>query len=106
MGAVLGDNGAVAHTELAPRRPMAGIISVWVLAAVAGVLIGVFVPPAWRGQWLVLAVGASLLVAFGIQLSAGESKGFIGRVALSVFGGALVLGIISLGFGLAAVVPG
>lgn len=78
----------------------------WVTAAVAGTVVGAFVPLEWRAQWLLIALGGCMLLAFAVQLWFGRSQGFIERVAASVLGALLVMGIISLGFGLAAVVPG
>ena len=92
--------------ELVPRRTIGGVISVWVVAAVAGVVIGVFVPAEWRAQWLTIALGASLVMAFVVQLAYGRSQQFVERVAASVLGALVVLGVISAGFGIAAILPG
>jgi hypothetical protein len=96
----------VAVPELAPRRTLGGVIAVWVIAALAGVAIGIFATPEWRGAWLGVALGGCLIVAFAIQLWSGRSQGFTERVAASMLGAAVVTGLISLGFGLAAIVPG
>lgn len=96
----------MATPELAPRRTFGGVIAVWVFAAVLGVAIGVFVPEEWRAAWLTVGLGGCLVLAFAVQLWFGRSQGFTERVAASVLGALLVLGVISLGFGLAAVVPG
>jgi len=95
----------MAGTALAPRRATGGVVSVWVAAAVAGLVIGLFVPAEWRAAWLVVAMGGCLALAFVVQLAYGRSQGYIQRVAISVLGALLVMGIISLGFGLAALVP-
>jgi len=91
--------------ELAPRRTIGGVIAVWIAAALAGIAIGVFAGEDWRGAWLVIALGGSLLASFAIQLWYGRSQQFIERVAASVLGALLVLAIISAGFGLAEIVP-
>ena len=96
----------VVTPELAPRRTVGGVLAVWVIAALIGVSIGLFVPGEWRAAWLAVGLGACLIVSFGIQLSYGRSQGFIERLAASVLGALLVMGVISLGFGLAAIVPG
>ena len=44
----MGKNGTVAVPELAPRRTIGGIIAVWVVAAVIGVLVGLFAGDDWR----------------------------------------------------------
>ena len=92
--------------ELAPRRTLGGVVAVWVLAALIGVAVGVFAVEQWRGAWLAVGLGGCLVVAFAIQLWSGRSQGFTERVAASVLGAALVMGVISLGFGLASIVPG
>jgi len=53
-----------------------------------------------------VGLGGCLVAAFAIQLWSGRSQGFTQRVAASVLGAMVVMGIISLGFGLAALVPG
>ncbi|MFL2001398.1 MULTISPECIES: hypothetical protein [unclassified Microbacterium] len=92
--------------ELAPRRTVGGVIAVWVAAALAGIAIGIFVPADDRAAWLTVGLAASLVLAFTIQLSYGRSQQFVERVAASVLGALVVLGVISAGFGLAAIVPG
>lgn len=96
----------MAAPELVPRRTIGGIIAVWVTAALIGVAIGVFVAPDWRAAWVTVGLGACLLLSFAVQLWYGRSQGFSQRVAASVLGSLLVFGVISLGFGLASVVPG
>jgi hypothetical protein len=92
--------------ELAPRRTIGGVISVWVVAALVGIAIGLFVSAEWRAAWLSVGLGACLVLAFAVQLGYGRSQGFTERVAASSLGALLVMGVISLGFGLAAIVPG
>lgn len=101
----MGENGRMVTPELAPRRTLGGVVAVWVVAAVMGVAIGVFVPAEWRGSWLIVGLGALLVLDFGIQLWFGRSQGFTERVAAGILGALLVLGLISAGFGLAAIVP-
>jgi uncharacterized membrane protein YfcA len=99
------DNGSVAIPELVPRRTIGGLIAVWVAAAVIGIVIGIFVDADSRAEWLAVGLGGCLILAFAIQLWAGRSQGFTQRVAASILGALFVLGIISLGFGLATIVP-
>lgn len=101
----MGDNGQVTTPELAPRRTFGGIVAVWVVAAVIGVAVGLFAGPELRAVWLAVGLAACLVMAFVVQLSYGRSQGFTERVAAASLGALLVLGIISLGFGLAGVVP-
>jgi hypothetical protein len=102
----LRDNEGVTVSELAPRRTFGGVIAVWVIAALIGVSIGLFVPSEWRSAWLTVGLGGCLVLAFAIQLWFGRSQGFTERVAASVLGALLVMGFISLGFGLSSIVPG
>jgi len=92
--------------ELAPRPTIAGTIAVWIVAALAGIGIGIFVPVEWRAAWLAVTLGGCLLLSFAIQLAYGRPQGFTERVAISALGALLVMGVISLGFGLASIVPG
>jgi hypothetical protein len=96
----------MAAPALAPRRATGGIVAVWVTAALAGIAIGLFVPAEWRAAWLVVGLGGCLVLAFAVQLGYGRSQGFIERVAISILGALVVMGVISLGFGLASLVPG
>lgn len=94
------------RTELAPRRTIGGIVAVWIVAAVGGIAIGVLVAEQWRIAWLTVGLGGCLVLAFVIQLAYGRSQHFIERVAVSILGALVVMGLISAGFGLAAMVPG
>ncbi|WP_159501343.1 hypothetical protein [Microbacterium sp. 18062] len=89
-------------SELVPRRPIGGIVAVWVAALLAGVAVAVFVPAEARSTWMVVTLGASLILAFGVQLAYGRAQRFIQRVALSTLGALLVLGVISASLGLGA----
>lgn len=91
--------------ELAPRRTIGGIIAVWVVAALIGIVTGILVGPEWRAVWLTIGLGACIVLSFAVQLWYGRSRGFIERLAASVLGALVVMGVISLGFGLAAAVP-
>ncbi len=92
--------------DLTPRRTFGGIVAVWVLAAAAGVAIGLFAPAGWRAQWISVALGGCIIAAFAVQLWYGRSQAFIQRMALSSLGALVVLGVITAGFALAAVVSG
>jgi CDP-diglyceride synthetase len=100
------ENGGMPVPELAPRRTVGGVIAVWVVAAVAGVAIGVFVPAEWRAAWLIVGLGGCIVLSFFVQLAYGRSQQFVERVAASVLGALVVLGVISAGFGLAGILPG
>jgi|TARA_B100000408_G_scaffold47661_2_gene36647 hypothetical protein len=97
---------AMSTPPLAPRSTFGGVVAVWIVAAIVGIAIGLFVPAEWRAAWMPVGLGGCLILAFAVQLSYGRSYRFIQRVAASVVGALLILGVISLGFGLASVVPG
>jgi hypothetical protein len=99
------NNEAVTTPDLAPRRTFGGVIAVWIVAALIGIGIGLFVPEEWRAAWLTVGLGGCLVLAFAIQLWFGRSQGFTERVAAAVLGALLVMGLISLGFGLSSIVP-
>ena len=103
---IVRQNEPMTTPELAPRSMFGGVIAVWVAGALVAIAIGLFVPEQWRAAWLTVGLGACLLLAFVVQLVAGRSKGFIDRVAASILGALLVMGVISAGFGLAALIPG
>lgn len=94
----------VTTPDLAPPRTIAGVIAVWITAAVAAVLVGILAPIDERAMWMPVALGGCLIVAFGIQLALGRSRGFIERVAVSVLGALFVMGFIGIGFTLSALV--
>lgn len=99
-------NGGVAQPQIAPARTFGPLVVVWAAAALMGILVGVFAAPEARAAWLLVSLGLSVIVSFAVQLRVGRSQGFIRRTAASVLGALLVLGVISCGYALAAVVPG
>lgn len=99
------NNGVMPEPALAPRSPLSGVLIVWAIALAAAVAIGIFVPEIWQVQWLLVAFGGSILLSFAVQLWYGLAKGFIFRLAVSVTGVLLLLGVVSAGFALAALVP-
>jgi hypothetical protein len=84
-----------------PRPAMAGLIVVWSIAAVIAVVVGILAEPDWRAAWMGVGLGLVIPIAFAVQLWSGRSQGFIQRVALSVLGSMLVMGLIGVGLGLA-----
>ncbi|HKT57967.1 MAG TPA: hypothetical protein VJR25_14485 [Microbacterium sp.] len=91
--------------DLAPRGTFGGIIAVWVIAAVIGIAVGMFVPMDWRPEWVGLGMAGCLTLSFAVQLAFGQTERFIQRVAASALGSLVVLGLIAAGFGLAALLP-
>lgn len=99
------NNGGMTEPALAPRNAFVGVVVVWAVAFLTPVAVGIFVPEEWRVPWLPVAFGGMVLLSFAVQLWYGLTDGFIFRVAASVTGALLLMGIISVGFGLAALIP-
>ncbi|WP_448390358.1 hypothetical protein [Microbacterium aurum] len=85
---------------LAPRAGLSGIIAVWVAAAVISVVIGIVAPEDWRAAWMPVGLAGCLILAFAVQLGVGHAEGFLRRVAASVLGALVVMGLFGLGMGL------
>lgn len=100
----MGHNGGMTEPALAPRNALVGVLVVWAVALVASVGVGIFVPEEWRIPWLLVAFGAVVLLSFAVQLWYGRTQGFIFRVGGSAIGALLLMGVISVGFALAALV--
>ncbi|SBS69865.1 hypothetical protein [uncultured Microbacterium sp.] len=92
--------------DLAPRRTFVGVIVAWVFAAVVALAVGLIAPPEWRAAWMAVGLGACVIVSFIVHLWFGRSQGFIERVAASILGSLLVMGLIGVGFGLATLFSG
>ncbi|MBT2476555.1 hypothetical protein J7E68_18720 [Microbacterium sp. ISL-103] len=94
----------MSEPALAPRNAFVGVLVVWGVAFVAAIAVGIFVAEEWRVPWLLVAFGGVVLLSFAVQLWYGRTQGFIFRVAGSAVGALLLMGVISVGFGLAALV--
>lgn len=90
---------------LAPRNAYLGVYVVWALALVTSIVLGIVLPEVDRVPWMLVAFGIVVLVSFAVQLWFGRVEGFIVRVSASVIGALLIMGLISVGFGLAALIP-
>ena len=99
----MGENEDMSEPALAPRNAFTGMIIVWSFALLASVAIGIFVAEPWRMPALLVAFGAVVLLAFAVQLGYGRTHGFIVRVSASIMGALLLMGVISVGLGLAAI---
>lgn len=94
----------MSEPALAPRNAFVGVLAVWAVAFVASIAVGIFVPEEWRVPWLLVSFGGIVLLSFAVQLWYGRTQGFIFRVGGSAIGALLLMGVISVGFGLAALV--
>ena len=87
-------------------RSWAGVVAVWIAAAVASVVIGVVADDDSRFAWLGVALAGSVLLTFAIQLAGGVTAGYLTRVAISVAGAFVVLVLCSVVIGIAALFTG
>ncbi|WP_193596677.1 hypothetical protein [Microbacterium sp. YJN-G] len=94
----------MSEPALAPRNAFHGVIAVWVASVVVAITLGILLPEADRVIWLLIAFGAIVLLSFAVQLAYGRAQGFTVRVASSVVGSLVVMGVVSAVFGLAALV--
>lgn len=67
--------------------------SVWLVALLLGILIGVLSRPAGYASWLSLALAVCALLGFVAQLATQEKDGFITRLAATLTGSFVILGV-------------
>lgn len=96
-----GGGGAAPNEPAVPVSPVdkwhfGRMFFAWGFAAVCGILVSVFAPEALRFEWLALAVGASVLVTFALQLGTAQREGFITRTAFSVAGATVIIALIDI----------
>lgn len=91
---------------LAPRSPLIGLSIVWLAAAFIAVAICLFAPTESRAVWLSIGLGMSVIISFAVQVAVGRAQGFITRMAASVAGALVLMGVISGIFWLIDVVAG
>lgn len=87
---------------LAPRAGYGGIAAVWASAAVIAIVIGIAAPADWRAAWMPVGMAGCVILAFVVQLVQGHSQGFLRRMAASILGAFVVMGLIGLGLGLSS----
>lgn len=89
--------------SLAQRSTRTGVVVVWVASLLIGIAAGIFAPIEDRAVWMCIGLGSCLVIAFAVQVFDGRAKGFIGRVSASALGAAVIMGLVSAAFGLAAI---
>lgn len=92
----------MSEPALAPRNAFHGVVAVWIASLVVAVTLGIVLPEESRVGWLLIAFGGIVLTSFAVQLAYGRAQGFIVRMASSVVGALLIMGLVSAAFGLAA----
>lgn len=89
----MGQDGSVTTAERSKGLQVGTIVPVWVLCALAAVVIGVASPASGYLTWLPIALAAAVLTTFAIQLSTLTKEGFVNRVMASIGGATLILAI-------------
>lgn len=72
---------------------IASVVAVWAVALVLGVLIGAVSQPDQYAAWLSLALAVCVLLAFVAQLATQHKDGFVDRLAATLTGCFVVLGV-------------
>lgn len=84
-----------------PRAAVYGSVgAVWAIALVLGVLIGALSLPSHYASWLSLALGVCVIASFGAQLATQQKDGFVNRLAATLTGSLVILGLIGAILGL------
>lgn len=94
----------MSEPALAPRNAFHGVVAVWIVSLVVAVALGILLPAQDRVMWLLIAFGGIVLLTFAVQLLYGRVRGFIVRVAGSALGALILMGLVSAGFGISALV--
>ncbi|CAG7604023.1 hypothetical protein ACFPZL_12405 [Leucobacter soli] len=89
-------SGSSAAPEPVASWHIGRLITAWTFAAVVGILVTVLVSGDARFPWLALAIGASTLVTFALQLGTAQREGFITRLSFSVAGAVVVIAVIDV----------
>lgn len=92
----------MSEPALAPRNGFHGVVAVWIVSLLTAVVLGIVLPEESRVDWLLIAFGGIVLLSFAVQLSYALAQGFIIRVATSIFGALVLMGLVSAAFALAA----
>lgn len=88
-------------TDLVPRSPLRGVVAVWAFALALGLLVALLAPRENATVWFGLALGATMIASFAVQLAFARSTGFVTRVGASTLGSLVILGIVSALVGVA-----
>lgn len=80
------------------------VVPVWVVTALGVVLVGVGIDAENRVASMVAVLGASLVMAFILQVVAYRSEGLVRRLSLAITGSALLTGAAAVVFQVLTVV--
>jgi ABC-type molybdate transport system substrate-binding protein len=82
-----------APAELSMSTKWGSVVAVWLIAAICACAVGVFSERAQYSDWLSISLAGSIFAAMCLQLATQEKRGFVNRLAGSVGGAVIVLGI-------------
>lgn len=86
-------DGGVPTTDRSRELKSGTVLPIWAAAVMAAVIIAVMSPRDEYFTWLSVALGATVVVTFAVQLSTLTKIGFVDRVMASIGGGVLILGL-------------
>ncbi|MEL4317390.1 hypothetical protein WJX64_00070 [Leifsonia sp. YIM 134122] len=81
------------EVPLTPAVTFAGIVAVWILAAVGAVVVLAAVAPEDRFGGLCLSLAVCAIAAFCVQLATRRRDGFVSRVVASFVGSVVITAI-------------
>ena len=88
-----GAAGAAPEPGLSRAARFVSVGSIWALAVVLAVVIGTVSVAAQHGSWLSLALAVCVIVSMCAQLATQQKEGFVDRLAASVTGAFVILGV-------------
>jgi hypothetical protein len=72
---------------------LASAVPIWVLVAVAALVIALATPGREYFTWIPITLAASIILTFAVQLSLRRKEGLVSRLTLSAVGSLVILGI-------------
>ncbi len=72
---------------------LASIVPVWILVALATLIVALATPGFAFFTWLPIVLAASIILTFCIQLSLQRKEGFNGRLTLSTTGALVIVAV-------------
>lgn len=78
------------------RHELVSMVSIWGLGLALAIVAEVFASDATRSPWLFIVAGVCVIAAFVVQLAIGQQHRFVARVAASVVGAVVLIGLVAL----------
>lgn len=89
----MGPAAAAPPPALSRAAVVVSVGVVWLIALILGVLIGVLSDLEQYASWLSLALGVCVLASFAAQLATQQKDGFVNRLAATLTGSFVILGM-------------